>query len=182
MTRRSIDLSLEIAATLLSVGYTWLYLRGVFPGCYLPAFVGSTLFAVLCYRRQLFAETGLHIFYVAMAVYGAIGVDGFDAKTLTLNDHIAYIAGGTLGTALLAGYLRRHTQARLPVLDAFTTVFSIIATWLMVSYIHENWLYWMVINSVAFVLYVKRRLYIGGLLFILYLAMAIDGYFRMGWF
>ncbi len=181
-SRRSIDLALEITATLLSLAYTWLYLRGVFPGCYAPAFIGSLGFALLCYRKQLFAETGLHLFYVAMAVYGALGMDGFAAKTLSVSSHLLYISSGALLTFGLAGYLRRKTTSKLPLIDSFTTVFSIIATWLMVTYVHENWLYWMVVNSVAFFLYSARKMYIGALLFVVYLAMAIDGYFAIGWF
>lgn len=182
MSRRSIDLALEIAATLLSLGYTWLYLRGVFPGCYLAAFIGSLLFAVLCYRKQLLAETGLHVFYVAMAVYGALGLDGFAPRSIALEHHLVYIASACAATLALAFYLRAKTRAKLPLLDAFTTVFSVVATWLMVTYVHENWLYWMVINSVSFGLYAARKMYIGALLFIVYLAMAIDGYFILGWF
>ena len=182
MSRRSIDLGLEIAATALSLAYTWLYLRGVFPGCYVPAFIGSAFFALLCYRKQLFAETGLHVFYIAMAVYGALGLDGFAARSLSLTNHAVYLVVGGLLTLVLGGYLRRKTHAKLPLIDAFTTVFSVIATWLMVTYVHENWLYWIVINSVAVFLYASRKMYIGALLFIVYLAMAVDGYFIFGWF
>ena len=52
-----------------------------------------------------------------------------------------------LGTIAVAGvglYLKRKTDAKTPYLDAFTTVFSLIATWLMIHYVHENWLYLIV--------------------------------------
>lgn len=182
MTRISTDRALEAAAVVLSVAYTWLYLRGLYPLCYLPAFVGSVIFGLLCYRKKLYAETFLHGFYVVMAVYGAIGIDAFARRSLELNDHLTFIVAGAAGTLVTGGLLKRHTDARLPYIDGFTTIYSLIATWLMVNYIHENWLYWIIIDAVAIFLYAYRRMYLGALLFVLYLFMAFDGYFHLHWF
>ncbi len=182
LTRTSTNRALEAGAVALSIAYTWLYLRGHYPLCYLPAFVGSVLFTILCLRKQLYAETFLHVFYMFMAVYGALGMDGFDSRELSLSGHFKLIVLGTFITVLTGILLKRKTNARLPTIDAFTTGFSLIATWLMVNYVHENWLYWMVINSVSVFLYAYRRMVIAAGLFVVYLAMSIDGYFAFGWF
>jgi nicotinamide mononucleotide transporter len=52
----------------------------------------------------------------------------------------------------------------------------------MVQFIHENWLYWLVIDAVAVVLYARRGLYLGAALFALYGVMAASAYFEWGWF
>lgn len=182
MTRKSTDLLLESLAVVLSILYTWLYLRGLYPLCYLPAFIGSILFAWLCYRKKIYAETFLHIFYVAMAVYGAIGISGYQPLEINLSTHFILLLLGGVGTGLTAFYLKKKTDSKLPILDAFTTVYSLIATALMVSYVHENWLYWIVIDGVAIFLYAFRRMYIGAVLYLLYLFMAIDGFFKLNWF
>jgi len=92
--------------------------------------------------------------------------------------HLPYILFGTIAVAGLGWCLKRKTDAKTPYLDAFTSVFSLIATWLMIHYVHENWLYWIVIDLVAIFLYGQRKMYISALLFALFLIMAVDGYFE----
>jgi len=55
-------------------------------------------------------------------------------------------------------------------------VFSVMNTFLMARKVIENWLYWIVINSGAIILYWQAELYITIVLFIIYLALAIVGY------
>ena len=44
----------------------------------------------------------------------------------------------------------------------------------------ENWLYWMVIDSVAIYLYLEKGLYLTALLFAAYVLIALAGY--LAWF
>ena len=66
-----------------------------------------------------------------------------------------------------------------PLTDAFTTVFSLWATWLMVNNHHANWAYWIAIDAVAIVLYAKRGLPLGAALCAIYLVMAVMGWFGL---
>lgn len=185
MTRlRSLEFFIEAGAVLFSLSYTFLYLRGVIPLCYLGAFFGSALFGWLCIRRKIYAEALLQVFYVGMAVYGALSTgDDFSMQHGTLAYHLPWLGLGLVGSILTARWLKVKTDAKRPYLDAFTTVFSLIATWHMVNYLHENWLYWIVIDAAGIVLYASRKLYLGAGLFFLYLLMAIDGFFeQIQWF
>jgi nicotinamide mononucleotide transporter len=65
----------------------------------------------------------------------------------------------------------------LPIIDSFTTVFSVISTFMLTKKILENWLYWVVIDIVSVYLYFSRELHLTSLLFILYSIIAIFGYF-----
>ena len=60
---------------------------------------------------------------------------------------------------LTAWLLKRFTHSALPLADAFTTVFSLWTTWLMVQNHHANWAYWIAIDAVAIV--AKARLPFG---------------------
>lgn len=119
-----------------------------------------------------------------MAVYGYLNTEGdWHTQSWPVEAHLPWLAAGFGLTALTGGALHRFSDAKTPFLDAFTTVFSLIATWLMVNYVVENWLYWIVIDTVAIFLYAFRQLYLSALLFVLYLLMAIDGYFEsIVWF
>lgn len=172
----------EVLAVILSLAYTFFYIRFAASGgdislAYIPAFFGSLLFMLLTWSKKIYAESALHLFYVFFAIYGFFGTpDDWRIEHTTWLAQLPYLFGGFIAVTTIGYLLNQKTDAATPFLDAFTTVFSLIATWLMLAYIHENWLYWIVIDFVAIYLYAKRKMYISSLLFALYLVMAIDGY------
>ena len=64
----------------------------------------------------------------------------------------------------------------MPIVDAFTTVFSVFATYMVTKKILGNWLYWIVIDLVSSYLYLVRNLEMTALLFMVYTIIAILGY------
>ena len=66
----------------------------------------------------------------------------------------------------------------MPIIDSFTTCFSIIATFLVVKKILENWIYWIIIDLVSIYIYFSRDLHLTSLLFLVYTVIAIIGYFN----
>ena len=172
----------EAVAVVLSLGYTWGYLKGWTPWCFAPAAVGAGLLAWLCWKRNILAEAALQGFYVAFAAYGAwlsSGEPDWTPHSKSLHWHLAAIAITTGVTLASAWALTRWTRSALPLTDAFTTVFSLWATWLMVHNHHANWAYWIAIDAVAIVLYAKRGLPLGAALYAIYLVMAVMGWFRL---
>lgn len=166
-------------AVVFSFLYTFLYIKG-FAICWLFAFLGSGLFAYLCFNRKIFAESALHIFYVLMAVYGFFNMsDEWQLNSWPATDHVYLILFGAIGMFASYWLLTKYTDSKLPLEDSFTTIFSVIATWVMVNYIHENYLYWIVIDAVSVHLYWKRQLYFGSALYAIYTCMVVAGYF--GW-
>lgn len=174
-------LGIEASAVVLNLLYTILYIQGN-DHCFYFALTGSALFVYLCYVKRIFAESFLQLFYVAFAIYGLAQISpNWTAASWSLQEHITAIVIATASMLIIGFVLKKKSNAALPYLDAFTTTFSILATWIMVNFVHENWLYWMVIDSVSIYLYLKRKLYIGALLFVVYLTLAIAGYFHLSW-
>jgi nicotinamide mononucleotide transporter len=161
-----------------------MYLRGELPLAYLPAGVGAALFAYLCYKREIYAESFLQIVYIGMAFVGAfLTYDGITVGTWEVTDHLKFLGANIAGTLALGNILRNNSGSKLPFIDAFTTVFSLGATGLMILNMNETWIYWIAINSVSIVLYYKRGMKMGALMFAIYLLMAIDGQFEsIAWF
>jgi nicotinamide mononucleotide transporter len=153
-----------------------MYLKGYLPWAFIPAALGAGLFAYICWNKKIYAESALQVFYIGLAGLGLIGY-GNDVQISGLF-HLILLSGAVIGTVVLGVILRKTTDAMLPFLDAFTTVFSLAATWLMINMIHENWLYWIVIDTVSIYLYAKRGLKLSSVLFLLYLLLALDGYFE----
>ena len=74
-------------------------------------------------------------------------------------------------------YFATYTDTQMPMVDSFTTVFSLFATYMVTKKVLENWLYWIVIDAVSIYLYFSRDLHLTSLLFMAYTIIAIFGYF-----
>jgi nicotinamide mononucleotide transporter len=73
--------------------------------------------------------------------------------------------------------LNSGTDANWPYLDSFTTWASVVTTFMVARKILENWLYWLVIDSVSIYLYLDRELYFTSLLFAIYIVIIFFGWF-----
>lgn len=161
----------------LGAAYTILITYGSL-WCWPAALGSSVIFMYLCYQKRIYAETALHVFYFAIAIYGwltwgATTEGGYQSWAPQI--HAVSIGIGLLSCFVVAWLLRRYTDSALPGVDTFTTVFSVIATIMMVMAVTENWYYWIVIDAVSIFLYASRRMYLTALLFVVYTLLAING-------
>ncbi len=149
--------------------------------CWGAAAISVSLYIYICFSAQLYAETGLQIFYLCMALYGYYNWNKKEQSLQiiewSINKHFLVLIAGTILTFLMGFYFTTYTDAKMPVLDSFTTVFSIFATYMVVKKILGNWLYWIVIDAVSVYLYSNRDLHLTSLLFITFTIIAIFGYF-----
>jgi len=177
----------ELAAVLLAIGYLLLAVRENI-WCWYCALVSTAIYTVLFWDVSLLMESALNIYYMGMAIFGwyqwtrghADGGDeatGVTIHSLSRNQHlIIIVAIGNL--SLASGYLlSQYSAAAWPYVDSFTTWASVITTYLVAKKFLENWLYWIVIDSVSIPLYLDRGLPLTALLFTSYVAIAISGYF-----
>ena len=166
---------------------------GVILGWY-AAFGSTAIFSWLFWDVNLLMESALNVYYLLMAVYGwwvwkanAIAssagnpIDSLQTKMpiqcWSYQRHVFVITGVIL-LSLFTGYkLEQNTQAVLPYLDSFTTWGAVVTTYMVAQKVLENWLYWLVINTVAIYLYVDRELYLIAFQMLVFLVMA-----AMGWF
>jgi nicotinamide mononucleotide transporter len=172
----------EAAAVLLGVAYLLLAMRESL-WCWYAAFASTSIFLVLFWNVNLLMESALQVYYLAMAVYGwwqwqrggaghtALAISRWNAR-----QHLVAVAAVLLVSAVSGALLQHYTGAALPYLDSFTTWGSVLTTWMVARKILENWLYWLVIDSVSIYLYLDRGLYLTAGLFFLYLIIVLFGY------
>ena len=80
-------------------------------------------------------------------------------------------------TALLIGYIfDKYTAQANPYIDAFTTCYSLSATYMVTKKIIGNWLYWIVIDLVSIYLYAQRDYYLTAVQYGLFTLLAVYGY------
>lgn len=130
---------------------------------------------------KLYIESGLQVFYFAMAIYGWINWKKAEKNDLPITRwsiqlHLLNVFASAL-LSLLIGYLfDNYTEQSTPYLDAFTTCFSLVATFMVVKRVLENWLYWIFINVGMVVLYLNNNYEILALQYGLFVILAIYGY------
>jgi nicotinamide mononucleotide transporter len=72
-------------------------------------------------------------------------------------------------------FLSNLTDSPVPGWDSFISSLSVIATWMLARKIYEHWFLWIVINSVATLLFLTRGLYPTVFLYIVYASMSFLG-------
>ena len=177
---------LEAVAALFAVLYLVLAIRESL-WCWPAAFISSVLMLVVVFGARLYSEVALNVYYAAMAVYGwyqwhyggrTRGAAELPISIWPLKMH-ALAVGGSLALSAAVGWLMsRYTQAAFPYLDGFLAVSSVVTTYLVARKILENWLYWLVIDSLWLYVYWQRELYFFVALFALYLVLVVIGLAR----
>lgn len=175
---------IEISAVLLNVAYILLATRGNI-WCWPMGILGSFLSIWLFIEGKIYAEALLFVYYVVMGFYGwfqwskkRTGDDNLKIEELKFGYHVIIFLAGYLLVGGLYWVLKKFTDAQMPLLDSFTTVFSFIATWLTARRFIENWIYWIAINSFTVYLYHSRGFDIYALLSVVYVFMAAYGLYN----
>ena len=150
--------------------------------CWGAAAISVTLYIYIYFSVQLYPETGLQVFYLFMAFYGYYNWNKKEQSLQiiewNISKHFAILILGAILTFLMGFYFTTYTNAKMPIVDSFTTVFSIFATYMVVKKILGNWLYWIVIDTVSVYLFYSRDLHLTSLLFMAYTIIAVFGYFN----
>jgi nicotinamide mononucleotide transporter len=174
----------ELGAVLTALLYLW-YATRASAWCWVWEIVSCTLWAYAAYAiYALYGNALLQGFYAVVSIWGIYQWRrGAAGKPLPITrmkpfEHAGLLAVGTL-LSLLLGYLAaRFTNGASTYLDASTTVFSILTTLLVIYKKLENWLYWLVIDSVYVYLYWQQGSLLFTLLFVVFILMAAYGFLR----
>jgi len=151
------------------------------------AILGASCTLFLCFQNQLYLEALLSMFYIVMGIWGWLHwtstlrkskMEGINIIRWTRNAHVINILISTLITLILGYLFSEYTDQKRPYVDAFTTVFSLAATFMVTQKVLENWIYWIVIDCVTIDLYLRAELYKLSALAVLYTIIAIYGYFQ----
>jgi nicotinamide mononucleotide transporter len=173
----------EWAAAGLALAYLLLAIRQS-PWCWACAIASAVLYLSLFAQAGLRMQAALQVFYVAMAVYGwrawrgtaatpPLAVGRWPARW-----HAWAIVAAVTVAALNGWLVRDGEPALLPYVDALIAWGSVLATWMATRKLIENWWYWIVLDLAAAVLFARQGLYVTSLLFVLYTALALQGYLQ----
>ena len=172
----------EVFASVLGIGYI-IFAAKESQWCWPLAFLSTLIYTVIFWKGQLPMQAMLNFYYMAMAIYGykLWQKQGKANQTTVINrlswpQQFAFFILGSLLTFATANYLISIEASQSPYLDAGVTVFSVLNTILMARKVLQNWLYWIVIDAAAIVLYAQTGYYATIVMFTIYLVLALLGY------
>lgn len=172
----------EVTAALLGVGYI-LFAARESQWCWPMAFVSTLIYTLLFWGEQLPMQALLNFYYMGMAIYGFVlwrqhqqSEENVAIHSWSINYNLAFLAIGGILTVIIGLYLNNTQTSQYPYLDAGVTVFSVLNTWLMARKVLQNWLYWVIIDACAIVLYIETGFYATVALFSLYTILALAGF------
>jgi nicotinamide mononucleotide transporter len=151
--------------------------------CWYFGLLQVTLYCFVFYTSKLYSDMILHVIYIFLQVFGWYNwkYGGSNKSTLrvTLITNTTFWIGLTvLITALLGYVMQTKTDASFPYEDAFITVASLVAQYLMIKKILQSWMFWIIVDVVAIIIYAYKDLYFTTVLYVLFLIMAIIGYLQ----
>lgn len=176
--------SWEMVAVFLSVTYLLLAIKQNL-WCWVAAFISTLIYTILFFDASLLMDSALNMFYLVMAIYGwyswkyGNGInknEELEITTYGLNKNLKII-GALIIVSLILGYIMaNYTSADFAYLDTFTTVFAVFTTYTLTKKVLENWLYWIVIDSVSIYIYINKGFYLTAVLFAFYTVLAFIAY------
>lgn len=151
-----------------------------------PSGLGMVLlYIVIFFQAKLYSDVLLQMVYVGLQIYGwyAWLHGGPEKKPLVVSrlsstHGISWFFCGALSAGTLGALMHSFTDASFPYVDAVATIASLIAQWLMGRKVLESWLVWIFVDVVSIGLYFAKELYPTAILYVVFLGMAIWGWYE----
>ena len=187
----STELIIEIIGAVIGLIYLYLeYKANVW--LWPVGIVMSIFYVVIFFHGKFYADAAIYLYYIGANAYGLFlwtrsrkkPIEETRTTTELAITHVPAkrilpLAAVTVVLwMILYGILKTFTDSPIPLGDAFTTAVSIVAMWMLAQKYLEQWLLWIVVNIVSTILYFWKGLYPTGVLFIVYVVVAVLGYFR----
>lgn len=156
---------------------------------YFFGFAQVITYTYLCVLEHFYAEIAMNVFYFVTMIYGVFvwrrqlksGTEEknkVQTRQLSRNTFLWMSLVCILLSALCGWLLSRYTDDPQPYLDAFTTVPALFAQILMILVYREQWHLWMVVNVLAFFMWLKAGDYCIAVQYIFWCANCIYGYYH----
>ena len=147
--------------------------------------LGCALFAWLFFTSQLYADVTLQGFFIVTSALGwwhwlhHRGVRAERPITRTAPAELAFLVPvGALATLGYGWLLHRFTDAYAPFIDSTVLTLSVAGQILLMRRKVETWVFWLIANTLAVLLFSSRELWITAFFYTLFWLNAPVGFIR----
>lgn len=139
-------------------------------------------FLLLFATAGLYADSGLQVVYVLLALYGwwnwIFGGSRRGELPVRHTNQGEWIGLAISGVVLLGALwvlLARATDSTVPWWDAVTTVLSLLATYGQTRKLYESWWFWIAADVLYIPLYGYKGLWVTAVVYVVFLALCVRG-------
>jgi len=156
------DNKIALVSAICGISYTILAGKGKI-SCYLFGLTGTLCYAYLAFKNSLYGNLVLYMFYYfPMQIVGIFTWKKHLKKEsqeivktkLTLHERSLY-AGITLIVSFAAAIVLKKLGDATPLIDAVTTVFSVLGLLLTIKRCIEQWYIWFIVNGLSVVMWIE---------------------------
>lgn len=185
---------IEFFGTLFTIWCVWLTAKAKVLSWPI-GIVGTVLYFILFYQIHLYSDLIEQAYFLVTGLIGwwawthagkndANAEKDLKVKRNTLKENALYVGIIAVGTLVLTYVVMRLNvwlpayfpePASLPLLDAFTTVMSFVAQWLLVRKRVESWVLWIIVDVIAVGLYWYKDVKFISLEYVLFCFIAVAG-------
>jgi len=146
--------------------------------------LNAAILGLVFLQERLFADASLQIVFIVLNVRGLLQWraghtvrESDPVFRLPHREHtLLVLVAGVLFFPLW--YVLGLLRGSAPPIDAAITSLSIVAQWLLNRRVLENWAWWIVIDLISIPLYVSRGLPLIAALYVVFLALCVQGFLR----
>lgn len=147
--------------------------------------VTVSIYVYIFFASKLYSDAILHVIYFFLNIYGWYNWSRRHQNDpdvlitrLTTSGIILSTALILLGTLAWGTFMSKNTDASFPYYDAYITVASLCAQYLLAQKKLDNWIIWILVDLVAIPIYLFKDLYFTSGLYFVYLLLCISGFLQ----
>ncbi len=143
--------------------------------------VSSALYVFVFLHARLYSDTLLNVLYVGLYVAGWYwwlrGGEANGALEIKRTSRAMAVGLGlaTVAATVLWAVVLASIRDSAPLLDAFTTVLSLVALFMTARKLLESWVVWIVVNIVFVGLYLLKGLDLTAVLYGIFAVLSVAG-------
>lgn len=140
--------------------------------CWYFGIIGVIFYMIVFYQSKLWGNFGLQFIFLLQNIIGIVNWNINNTKISYIKNKLKLIFYTVL---LYPIFYIISKNSSMPVCDSIITLFSIIATYLLVYKKIESWIYWLIVDIIAVYMFYKSELYLSTTLYFIFTITAIIG-------
>jgi nicotinamide mononucleotide transporter len=179
---------LELVAVFFGLASVWFAKQEkilVYP----TGIISVLIYVYILPRVELYADTGINLFYFFMSVYGwyqwtrKTNKPALKITACNRRDWMISLGMFFFSVLVIYGLLeffkgddQAYWATGVPYIDTFTTGIFIVGMWLMAYKKIENWIFWIIGDIISVPLYAYKGWIFTSFQFLVFLILAVMGY------